>query len=308
MAKNWLCTLAILSALTACGGGGDGGSGFAGGLSASAAPAEPVADSSNPAAKLAAPTWKPLKPGTSWQWQIDGNKINETILDGVANAQKMYDVDMENTDAATIARLKAKGIYVVCYMETGGWEQYREDAAQFPEGVKGKPINGFPKERWLDIRQVDVLFPIMKARLDKAQAKGCDGIEPDLDDAYTRKQSVTGFPLKKADQLKYNTALVGFAHDRGMSMGFKNGPEFAEDMAGIADWALNEECNYFGECEGYLKFIALGKAVFNVEYSEPNGSTLASFCPADNDANFDGLLKKSSETLGALPRAACRFE
>jgi hypothetical protein len=301
----------MISALTACGGGGDGGTGISGGLPASMASATPSTDGGSTAtatAKPGAATWKPLKPGTSWQWQIDGNKINETILDGVDNAQKMYDVDMENTDADTIARLKAKGIYVVCYMETGGWEQYREDAAQFPESVKGNPVEGFSKERWLDIRQLDILLPLMKARFDRARAKGCDGIEPDLDDAYTRKQSETGFPLTKAHQLAYNAALIGAAHDRDMSMGLKNGPDFAEEMADIADWALNEECNYFEECDGYLKFIAQGKAVFNVEYSVPNGSTLGSFCPYDNRSNFDGLLKKSSETLGALPRAACRFE
>ena len=61
----------------------------------------------------------PLTPGTSWQWQIDGSTIDETVLDGVSNPKKMFDIDMFTTDAGTIQRLHAKGIYVVCYVETG---------------------------------------------------------------------------------------------------------------------------------------------------------------------------------------------
>jgi hypothetical protein len=216
----------------------------------------------------------------------------------------MYDIDAETTDTATIARLKAKGIYVVCYLETGAWENYRHDAGQFPESVKGRNMSGYPDERWIDIRQTTVLKPIMVARFTAAKAKGCQGIEPDLDDSYTEN---TGFPLTKQDQLAYNRAMIDEVHKLGMTMGLKNGPGIAADMAPYADWALNEQCNQYNECGGYKAFIDRGKAVFQVEYSSER-ATVASFCPKDNAANFDGLLKKSSETLGALPRTACRLE
>jgi hypothetical protein len=252
-----------------------------------------------------ATAWPALRPGTSWQWQIDGGPINETILDSVDNNQKMIDVDMEQTDPLVIARLKAKDIVVICYMETGGWESYRPDAALYPPDILGKPVDGYPKERWVDIRRMDVLGPILEARLNRAKDKGCDGVEPDLDDSYTAD---TGFPLTKADQLQFNQTLVEAAHRRGLSMGLKNGPDIAEDMADIADWALNESCNGYDECAGYTAFIQRGKAVFQVEFMQPDGMTLEDFCPADNAANFDGLLKRSSATLSALPRQACRFE
>ena len=84
-------------------------------------------------------------------------------------------------------------------------------------------------------------------------------------------------------------------------MGLKNGSGIAAAMAKVADWALNEQCNRFHECGDYASFIALNKAVFNVEYTRPDGMTLAAFCPADNQANFDGILKLSSDTL-----ARCR--
>ena len=37
----------------------------------------------------------------------------------------------------------------------------------------------FAGEWWLDIRQMDILMPIMRARLDLAVQKKCDAIEPD---------------------------------------------------------------------------------------------------------------------------------
>ncbi|MBW5808510.1 endo alpha-1,4 polygalactosaminidase [Burkholderia sp. COPS] len=293
MSARSFASFVLMLLLAACGGDSD-----------SSVPGGPVTAASARASQAAA--WKPLVPGTSWQWQIDGNPINEKVLDGVNNARKMYDVDMELTDAGTIQRLKAKGITVVCYMEVGGREDTRGDAGRFPDSVLGYPVEGYEDhERWLDIRQTAILMPLMLARLDMAKKKGCDGIEPDLDDSYRQE---TGFPLTRDDQLRYNTALIAAAHDRGMSMGLKNGSGIAAAMAKVADWALNEQCNRFHECGGYASFIALNKAVFNVEYTRPDGMTLAAFCPADNQAGFDGILKLSSDTLSALPRAACRFE
>ena len=78
-------------------------------------------------------------------------------------------------------------------------------------------------------------------------------------------------------------------------------------MAQFTDWALNEECNTFDECSGYAAYINQNKAVFQVEYMNPDGTRVDDFCAADNAANFDGLLKDSSASLAAQPRVACRY-
>ena len=250
-----------------------------------------------------------LVPGTSWQWQL-GGVVDETVLDAVSNPRKMYDIDLFTTTPATIARLHAKGITVICYMETGAWETYRPDAALYPPSVLGTVVDGYPDERFVDIRKLETVLPILAARLDLAVTKGCDGIEPDLDDTYNGYD--TGFPLTQADQLTFNRAVADAAHARGLSIGLKNGSSadgsFELKMAQFTDWALNEECNRFDECSGYAAFIDQNKAVFQVEYMNPDGTRVADFCPDDNAANFDGLLKDSSSSLAALPRIACRFE
>ena len=113
----------------------------------------------------------------------------------------MYDIDLFDNDQDAVAALQAQGRKVVCYVNAGGWEDWRPDAAQFPEEVLGANLDEWEGERWLDIRRMDLLVPIMEARLDLCKAKGFDGIEPDNVDGYVND---TGFALTYDDQLRYN--------------------------------------------------------------------------------------------------------
>jgi hypothetical protein len=238
-----------------------------------------------------------LHPGTSWDWQIGASSPNPAVLDGATGTQKMLDVDMEGTSAAQIAAIHAKGIVAICYLETGSWESYRSDASAFPAAVKGRTLSGYPDERYLDIRSSTVTS-LIEARIQRAADKGCDGVEPDLDDTW---QEATGFPISYAQNLAYNHTLADYAHGLGLSFGLKNaaGTQMVADEAGFADWALNEQCNQYSECN-YGPFIAAGKAVFQVEYK----TAVSTFCPKDNGRNYDGLRKRTSLTDGY--RIACR--
>lgn len=241
-------------------------------------------------------TFKPLTPGTSWQWQLTGT-IDTNILDSDPNPKKMFDIDVYDTPVTTITTLKNKGIVVVCYFSAGSSEDWRSDYSSFPESVKGNPLDSWPGEKWLDIRQISILSPIMAARMDLAVTKGCDGLEPDNVDGYTNN---TGFPLTATDQINYLKELAKLAHARNLSIGLKNNVDQIAQLQPTFDWALNEQCYQYNECDGYSAFINANKAVFGVEYK---GAT-TTFCPKANAANYDWLLK--SLNLGATPRTACR--
>ena len=200
--------------------------------------------------------WMP-SPSTSWQWQLNGLPIDRTIQ------AEMYDIDLFDNDTATVSALHAEGRKVVCYVNAGGWEDWRPDAASFPDELIGENLDDWAGERWLDIRRIDLLAPIMEARIDSCQAKGFDGIELDNIDGFLND---TGFPLSYEDQLEYNIWLADAAHARGLSIGLKNDMEQIPDLLAHFDWALNEECFQYEECETLLPFIEVGKAVFNVEY------------------------------------------
>ena len=214
---------------------------------------------------------------TSWQWQLDGTVDQSYDVD-------MYDIDMFDNDAGVVASLHEQNRKVVCYMSVGSWEEWRPDAAEFPESVLGKPLEDWPGERWLDIRRLDILGPIITARMDLCQEKGFDGLEPDNIDGYVND---TGFPLTYQDQVNYNLFLANEAHARGLSIGLKNDLDQVEDLVEYFDWALNEQCFQYRECDKLLPFISAGKAVFQVEYYLPRFL----FCPQANKMSFNAMKK-----------------
>ena len=222
--------------------------------------------------------WQPkASQHLDWQWELSDTAI-DTSFD-----VDMYDIDLFDSSQAQIDELHAAGRKVVCYFSAGSWEDWRSDAGSFSEAVKGNDLDGWAGEKWLDIRNA-ALQPIMQARLDLAVTKKCDGVEPDNIDGYTNN---TGFPLTAADQLTYNNWLVTEAHNRNLSIGLKNDVDQINDLVGSFDWALNEECYQYNECDGYQSFITANKPVFGVEYNlEP-----AAFCPQANASGYSWLKK-----------------
>ncbi len=235
--------------------------------------------------------WRPAV-DTTWQWQLEGAIDTSFDVD-------MYDVDLFDTQAETVQALKDQGLAVICYISAGSWEDWRPDADRFPPEVLGKDYEGWPGEKWLDIRRLDLLAPILGARLDQCAAKGFDGVEPDNIDAYTND---TGFPLTYADQLAFNRWLAEQAHARGLSIGLKNDPQQVADLLPYFDWALTEDCFDQDWCEDVLPFIEAGKPVFAAEYTD-TGIALSDFCPQANEMRVSAILK--NRELDAH-RAACR--
>ena len=158
-------------------------------------------------------------------------------------------------------------------------------AAQFPAAAIGDALDGWPGERWLDVRSAEVRA-LMEARLDVAVTRGCDGVEPDNVDGYA---NTTGFPLTAADQLDYDRFLATAAHARGLSVGLKNDLDQIDDLVGAFDWALDEECWAYDECDLLDPFVAAGKAVFQVEYGA--AGLADTVCPQANAKDFDTLIK-----------------
>jgi uncharacterized protein (TIGR03437 family) len=232
--------------------------------------------------------WIPQQ-NTSWQWQLTG------AVDLSVDAE-MYDIDLFDNEASVVAALHARGRKAVCYVSVGTFEPWRPDAARFPEAIKGRALADFPDERWLDIRRWDLLGPIMEARFDMCRAKGFDAVEPDNVDAYTNR---SGFPLSGQDQINYNRRIAEAAHARGLSVGLKNDLDQIPELLPYFDWALNEQCFQYRECEALGAFVRAGKAVFTVEYEiRPEA-----FCSQANAMNFNSLHKNYDLDVY---RVACR--
>ncbi|CAL9420118.1 hypothetical protein SUDANB120_01833 [Streptomyces sp. enrichment culture] len=220
--------------------------------------------------------WRP-GPVTSWQWQLSG-KLDTSV------EAPVYDVDGFDTSREQVAALHKAGRRVICYLSTGAWEEFRPDAAEFPAELLGRG-NGWDGERWLDIRRTAELEPLMAARLDMCRDKGFDAVEPDNMDGYA---NTTGFPLTAEDQLRYNRLIARLARDRGLAVGLKNDLDQVPQLVGDFDFAVNEQCAQYGECELLAPFTDAGKAVFHVEYELP----ASRFCDRTRKLGFASMQKK----------------
>jgi hypothetical protein len=224
--------------------------------------------------------WQP-KPGLTWQWQIGDNEIDTSI------EAEVYDIDLY-VDQAIIDKLHAKGAKVICYISVGSYEDWRPDKDQFPKEVLGKDYDGWPGEKWLDIRRIDQLAPIMRARFDLCKQKGFDAIEPDNMEIYTNE---TGFPLTYADQLKYALWLAEEAHSRGLAIGQKNASDQTKDLISLYDFAITEDCFAYGWCGDMKPYIDAGKTVFAAEYTDMD-INFASACKVAKDLGLSMILKE----------------
>ena len=263
--------------------------------------------------------WHPAL-ASRWQYQLQGvaayastGGINVNISSvpftgGAAVRPSVFDIDLyvdpavagNNTtfNTAAVNAIHANGAKAICYVSAGTFEPWRPDVASYPESIKGRAVGGFKDEKWVDIRQTSILLPIMNARVAKCKQAGFDGVEWDTVDGYTNR---TGFPLTASDQLFYNASLANLAHSYGLTVALKNDVEQLPDLGPYFDYAVNEQCQQYSECDGYTTyFISQGKAVFQVEYK----LGLTKFCPQANTANRNAI--KQTYDLFDTPWTPCR--
>lgn len=283
----------------------------------SAAPA-PTPSLQPPAPQSCDGCWMPPL-GARWQYQLQGSKdypasggIDVNVAarpfgGGAPVRPAVFDIDLyvdsrvagndSTPNVAAVDAIHAQGDHVICYVNGGAWEEWRPDAADFPEDVKGKPLEGWPGERWLDIRQRDVLLPLMEARVAGCRDAGFDAVEWDNVDGYTQD---SGFDITAADQVAYNAELANLSHAYGLSVGLKNDLEQIDDLVSYFDFAVNEQCAQYRECGMLRPFVDAGKAVFQVEYELRRDR----FCPRAKAARRSAI--KKTYDLFARPWKPCR--
>lgn len=260
-----------------------------------------AADSSN--------IWHP-KPGTTWYWQL-----RETV-DTSVDAQ-VYDIDLFDNTNQLVEELHGKGRKVICYINVGAYEDWREDSYKFTtdgkepksdgsnldRNIVGKPYEGWDGEYWLNIREQKVRN-IMKSRFEECKGKGFDGVEPDNIDSYDPTEK-TGFNITQKDQIDYDEWLAETAHNLGLSIGLKNDPGNAEDLVNAFDWALTEDCFAQNWCTDMKPFIDKEKAVFAAEYTDQMNSTTFTdtVCNQAQQMKFSAILL--NRNLNGKPVAKC---
>lgn len=250
----------------------------------------PAGSGAEPTGAFASGHWEPTPTTAAWQWQLQG-KIDTSV--GAA----VYDVDGFEVPKQTVRQLHWLGRKVVCYLDVGSWEAYRPDAKRFPRAVIGRRYEGFPDERWLDVRRFRLFAKPLKRRFDLCARKGFDAVEPDNIAGWENR---TGFPIGRKDQLRFNRWVARQVHARGMAVALKNDGGQARELVDDFDFAIVEQCFQYEECGPYRTFVQHGKAVLEAEYELGPGQ----FCPEANQIDFSAIGK--SYGLFAQPWRPCQ--
>lgn len=212
-------------------------------------------------------------------------------------AVDLYAADGRTPNRVGVDAVHAVGGRVVCYVSGGSLEAYRPDAAAFPASVLGKVLDGWPDEKWLDVGQLGVLEPLMRARAQKCAAAGFDAIDWDNVDGYANDN---GVGITPAAQLAYNRMLARLAHELGLSVGLKNDLDQIPALVDVFDFAVNEQCAQYNECASLAPFTRAGKAVVQLEYS----GVASELCASANAAGRAAA--KMALDLKPKPWTPCR--
>lgn len=234
---------------------------------------------------MASSIWQPTV-GASWQIilsvQVTAPYPNVSVID----------LDLFAANKSTIEDLSSHNISSICYFSAGSYENWRPDASSFHPSDYGKPLDGWPGEWWLNTSSPNVR-KIMTTRLDLAVSKGCNGVDPDNTDGYDND---SGLNLTEDAAVDYINFLATEAHNRNLSIGLKNSgaiiPQVIEEM----QWAVNEQCVEYDECNVTRPFIDAGKPVFEIEYPDGapdiSSATEEKICDDPQRTNFSTLLKE----------------
>lgn len=154
--------------------------------------------------------------------------------------------DLLDTPAADFAQCKDLGARMLCYFSSQ-YEDWRDDAGDF--GGLDEPLDGWPGEQWVDPTDPANLA-VMKARLDTAVQKGCDGVDVDN--------------IDRDGHEGYIGAIFDEARARGLLVSQKNAIEKIDLFWDKVDMYQNEQCQEYDECQPYE---GLGRPVHNIEYT-----------------------------------------
>ncbi|KAJ9646455.1 hypothetical protein H2201_001414 [Coniosporium apollinis] len=265
----------------------------------------------------------PPRNGTIWQpavnetWQIVLLKPLELAEDttSIEPDVSVYDIDLFTNEVGVIETLHRLGKRVICYFSAGSYEDYRPDSGQFQQSDRGRELDGWPGEYWLNVNS-DNVRNIMVERMRLASQKGCDAVDPDNVDGYVRQpfecatvkametetcgqSNENGLGLTQQDAINYVNFLSEEATRLNMSIGLKNAAEIIPQVINVTHFSVNEQCVEYSECDTFAAFVQDGKPVFHIEYpsSAPSiqANVVSNICSGDGDAEgaerFSTVLK-----------------
>ena len=184
----------------------------------------------------------------AWGWKGGGK-------DNMAG-QKIVEFDIDD-DPAEIHAAVAAGHLTVCYFSVGTLEPFRSDCKANRSAWQAVAVGEMTHwdEEWLDITKLHAIQQLMLPRFQRASAQGCAAVEPDNIDCYDngacwkKIQPAITKQEAKTQQLAFNRWQTTAAHSLGLAIAMKNAVGIIPQLHDCYDFAINEQCQTYGECE-----------------------------------------------------------
>lgn len=196
----------------------------------------------------------------------DSDPISYIVLN--ANDAYVLVDPFEDNVSESIATIKANENQVGAYISIGTGEDWRADFSDLQPYLVSQQWGEWPGEYFVN-KTTTGIVEVMKARIDKIAAWGCDWVEFDNMDwaLYDNVRQTYGLDVTKAEGIAYFQELCDYVHLKGMKCMAKNFVEDAEDFDGVTYESYNNEKNWWDE-SGAQSFLSAGKIVVIVHYNE----------------------------------------
>ena len=198
------------------------------------------------------------------------NFAADKITDIIANAKNAYVLidPFQDGASASISEIKANGNEVGGYISIGTGEDWRDDFSELQPFLVSQQWGEWAGEYFVNETTTGIV-PIMKARIDKMAAWGCDWVEFDnMDWAFDDDHRAEyGFQTSAEEGIAYFQELCDYVHEKGMKCMAKNITEGAADFDGALYESYDDEKNWW-DTDGAQSFLDAGKPVIVVHYNE----------------------------------------
>lgn len=214
-----------------------------------------------------------------WQWQATGP------LDTDA-AAAVFLLDPVTTTSTETGLLRARDRRLICQVSAGTYSSADPDADRFPASVRGRGT-GDDGARWVDVRQWEILEPIIADRLRLCRGKRFHAAALTGLDGYAHR---SGFRLTYDDQIRFNRRVAELTRSVGLSPGMVDNLDQVAALAPDFDFAVTQECVRLRRCVKLLPFTEAGKPVLHVEYDRAP----TDFCVTGLGYGFSSMRKNRS--------------
>lgn len=192
----------------------------------------------------------------------------DDIIKEAKNAYVLVDPFMSGI-VEKISAVKANNNEVGGYISIGTGENWRVDFISMQPFLVSTQWDEWEGEFFVKETTTGIL-QIMKERIDKLAAWGCDWVEFDNMDWFfdEENKSKYGIAVTEAEGIAYYQELCAYAHSKGLKCMAKNIVVEADDFDGVLYESYHNEKDWWDHA-GAQRFLDAGKLVIINHYNEP---------------------------------------